>query len=201
MADRLLQAHIAPRWDPTRSLLGRWVRRKTADHWQAQAYFILVSMSLLVVLVIANFAAWGIVGRSIMATPDGATALAFWWSQVAAFGGWALVSLVGWAPGVHVEVTEAGLVVTQGTRTRTMPHWTIERAKVISAVRYHRHYRRYAETTSFVGILPAQLLLVESEAYCWVLGLTPADLRAVREVLVEKSHEPETANLELVTQG
>lgn len=183
------------------SLLGRWVRRKAGDPWQAQAYLILVSISLLVALVIANFIAWGIVGASITADPDGPTALAFWWSQVAAFGGWSVVTLVGWAPGVAVEVNEARLAVTQGEHTFTMPRWTVEHVEVISAKAYHRHYRRYAGTTSFVGALPPQLLLVESEAYCWVLGLAAADLHAVQAALVGADKQTDAASFELVAEG
>ncbi|MEM6646367.1 MAG: hypothetical protein AAF730_08945 [Bacteroidota bacterium] len=200
VVNRSLHAHIAARWDPTHSLLGQWVQRKTADRWQAQAYFILVSISLLVVLVIANFVAWGVVGASITAAPEGSMAVAFWWSQLAAFGGWGLISLFGWAPGVQVDVNEAGLVVTQAERTLTMPRWTIERVEVISAMQYHRHYRRYAGTTAFVGALPPHLLLVESEAYCWVLGLAADDMHAVRGALVEEAEQPEMVDFAVLAE-
>ena len=183
VADRLTHAHIAARWDPTYSVMGRWVQHRVADRWQAQAYTILMASGLVVALVVASFLAWGIWGEAIAADPEGPVALRFWWVQAVTFVGALVLTLVGWSPSMEVTVDDASLTVATPQAAHTMPRWTIERVASISTTTYHRHYRRYAGTTLFVGALPAQLLVVESEAYCWVLGLDETAHAAVLEAL------------------
>ncbi|GAB5521629.1 MAG: hypothetical protein RhofKO_38800 [Rhodothermales bacterium] len=197
VADRSTHAHIAARWNPTYSLLGRWMRRRVADRWQAQAYTVLAASGLLVALIIASFLAWGVWGEVISADPEGPVALRFWWIQAAAMIAGLVLTLAGWSPAIKLTVDEAGLTVETPHVTHTMPHWTIERVAPISAVTYHRHYRRYAGTTPFVGALPSQLLLVESEAYCWVLGLDAEAQAAVLHALSRHTEQRDAERFEV----
>lgn len=163
------------------SPLGRGVRRWAHDARQAESlYFV----ALALVLCLATLAGqWGWLLYGTM--PDGSPSLAFFAAQVG--GGLVLIvtCLLGWKSRVVITARDEALDVRQGHEALSLHHGRIEAAERITAAAYHRHWRRYAATRTFVNRLPDELLLLRTASGPVVLGLAAPDLDRLENHLAE----------------
>ena len=153
---------------PASSLLGRFVRRWSADTRQAESRYIVAAVLLLGTAALIGQWAWVIWGG------EGADALAYFAAQ--AIGGVAVCTfcLLGWRRPIHVHADREGLVVQRGVEGVTLAFDAIQSTKRISTDAYYRHWRRYAATRSFVNRPEDELLLLTTDHGPVVLGL-PTD--------------------------
>jgi hypothetical protein len=145
------------------------------------------------VLLIAHYLGWAFLQSTILANPDGPTALSFWIGQVGSVLVVVGIGLVGFRPAltVHADPDESSLHLEQGSDTLTLPLDTVERASVIDARHFHRHYRRYAAARVFAGRLPdTVLLLTRPDAGPVVVALASTDDHKRLLRLLQAAHAP-----------
>ena len=175
--------HISGRFHPGYSLLGRWLRRTTGDARRAEALLIVALVGLLVVLAGGQALAWMLLQDVLEVAPRAPEAAAFWLAQLGAALGYVLFGLVGFQPPITVTCMPGALVLCQGGRTLALPYHAIASAEPVSALRFHRHWRRYAATHVFVNRIPDPLLLLRTTSGPVVLGLSAGDQAALVEHL------------------
>ncbi len=163
---------VPPAFHPPSSLLGRLVRRWSADERQAASRYIVAAALVFVAVTLAG--QWGWVLWSTGA--DGDPALGYFLAQGVAGLVMSGVCLLGWRQPIHVRADANGLAVRRGAETLVLAYGEVQSAKRITADAYHRHWQRYAATRAFVNRLPADLLLLHTARGPVVLGLTAADL-------------------------
>lgn len=168
---------IPGRLHPGYSLLGRWLRHRTGDARRAEALHVVLLGGLLVAVLLAFNVAWTLLPGS------GATS----WT-LALWGGGSLLLLIlvgaaGWEPAVRVEAGGAGLRVRRGTAGVDVTYDAVLRVETVPALRYHRHYRRYAAVQHFVNRPVDAALLLHLADGIVALGLSAGD-RAAVEALV-----------------
>lgn len=172
-------------YDPSYSLLGRALRRWTRDRLRGEALFLVALTGLALVLLMTHYLGWALLQSYLAEQPT--RQLVFWGGQLASGVLWGGIGLVGFRPGVTATCTSNTLTLEQSGRTRTVPYDSIDETRVISATRYHRHYRRYAATSVFVGRLADDVLLLRTERGPVVVGLTPAEAHEELQSLIESS--------------
>ncbi len=172
-------------YDPSYSLLGRALRRWTRDRLRGEALFLVALTGLALVLLMTHYLGWALLQSYLAEQPT--RQLVFWGGQLASGVLWGGIGLVGFRPGVTATCTSNTLTLEQSGRTRTVPYDSIDETRVISATRYHRHYRRYAATSVFVGRLADDVLLLRTERGPVVVGLTPAEAHEELQRLIESS--------------
>ena len=172
-------------YDPSYSLLGRALRRWTGDRLRGEALFLVALTGLALILLMAHYLGWALLQSYLAEQPT--RQLLFWTGQLASGVVWAGVGLVGFRPNVTASCTSTALRLEQNGRTRTVPYDSIEEARVISAMRYHRHYRRYAATSVFVGRLADDVLLLRTERGPVIVGLVPAEAHEELQTQIESS--------------
>ena len=171
--------HTSRRFHPGYSLLGRWLRRSVGDRRRAEALHILIGTGFALALVLAHFVAstfWPPAAQPMLYTAvlGGALALALG------------LGVVGFQPTLAVVCRDkAGeLHLQQGADRLTVPYDAIESVEPISALRFHRHERRYAATHVFIGSLGDEVLLLRTGRGPVVIGLdAAADQSALAEHL------------------
>ena len=156
-------------------MLGRWLRRAIGDERRAEAYFILVLSGLIVGVILFQYVAWAWLGATILADPTGSVAVAFWLMQLGSVVGSVLLAVVGFQPAIRIVATPAGIQLQQGKTVIALHPEDITSVETISALTFHRHYRRYAATRSFVNRIEDELLLLHTSDGPLVLGLSAAD--------------------------
>lgn len=175
--------HVPARFHPAYSLLGRWMQRRLGDARRAEALF-LVALSMIVLgLVLAQFLAWLWLQSAILADPTGPVAMAFWLGQVGGLMLCLFTCVVGFTPAVGVTMAATGLCLRRGSRERILPYAEITSVESITALRYYRHYGRYAATDAFVNRLTPDVLLLHTPGGPVALGLPPKDHDALRRHL------------------
>jgi hypothetical protein len=186
---------ISRRFHPAYSLLGRWMRRWLDDDRRAEALFILVLSGVALTLLLSQYLAWALLKPFIAAAPDGPAALAFWIGQVGALGLVIGTCVVGFQPAITVTADTDRLRLRQHDRVLVVPYAAIGDVSIISARRYHRHWRRYAATHTFVNHPDDDLLLLRTDIGPVVLSLAPDD----REVLLDHLDARRTPSFSLQT--
>lgn len=186
---------ISRRFHPAYSLLGRGLRRWLDDERRAEALFIIVLSGLALTLLLAQYLAWALLQPAIETAPDGRTALTFWIGQVGMFALIVGACVVGFKPAITVTADEDALRLQQQDRTLALPYDAIDEVTTITALRYHRHWRRYAATHTFVNHPQEDLLLLHTDEGPVVLGLPPDD----HEVLFDHLASHHTPSFSLQT--
>ncbi len=156
-----------PAWHPASSLLGRALRRRVADERRAESTYIVVVALVAVVLALAG--QWGWMRWEASPLAYGLGLGAAWLLAGAA-------CLAGWRPRLHVRARAGRLEIRRGAEELVLPYGQIEAAERVSAEAYHRHWRRYAATRSFVNRLGDEVLLLRTARGPVVLGLARPDL-------------------------
>ena len=174
---------VPGRWHLGYSLLGRWLRHRVRDPRRAEAYLILILATLAVSLVLAQYTAWALLGKAILADPTGPTAVSFWLAQVVGLLGFVALGLMGWQPRITVEAGPKGITVQQGRRTHHVPYATITDTRLVAPLTAHRHYARYAATVWFVNRWPDALLLLQTPTHPVLLGLDARAQDALRDAI------------------
>ena len=168
------------------------MRRWAHDDRQGESfYFVAAALVLCVGSLLSQWGwvAFGTSGPGGMPEP--------WYFVVQAVGGLALgvVCLLGWKPAITVTARAQHLDVRRGTEAVSLLYDRIHAVERISADAYHRHWRRYAATRTFVNRLPAELLLLRTTSGPLILGLAPADLARLELHLAERTAIPTAASL------
>jgi MFS family permease len=166
-------------YDPSYSLLGRLLRSWTGDRLRGEALFIVVLTGLALALLMAHYLGWALLKPTLVENPS--WQMLFWAGQLASVVALAGLGLVGVRPGVTVDCTPRGIDLGQGRRAHSISYEAVEEIALISAVRYHRHYRRYAATKVFVGPLGDEVLLLRTAGGPVVVSLAdPEEQEALR---------------------
>lgn len=160
------------RYHPAYSPLGRLFRSWTGDRLRGEAFYIVTLTVLALILVLSHYLGWALLEPYLRASPS--RQLAYWGIQLASVSVWAAVGLVGFRPGVGVTCRRDAVDLEQGTRSLTLPYSFVKTVTVISGTRYHRHYRRYADTQSFVADPSDQVLLLRTKESPVIIGLADA---------------------------
>lgn len=159
------------------------MRRAAGDRRRAEALLIAALVGGLLLLAGGQSVAWLLLRETIEQQPRGSVTVLFWLGQLGAALGFVLLGLVGFQPPITVTCTPNGMMLRQGDRALALPYPTIASAATVSALAFHRHWRRYAATHVFVNRIPDELLLLRTTAGPVVLGLAPADQTALVEHL------------------
>jgi len=159
------------------------MQRRLGDARRAEALFLVALSMIALGLLLAQFLAWMWFQPAILADPTGPTAIAFWLSQVGALMLCLFTCVVGFTPAVVITMTPTALHLRRGRRERTLRYDEITSVESISALRYYRHYGRYAATDAFVNRLTPEVLLLHTLDGPVALGLPPEHHDAVRHHL------------------
>ncbi len=166
-------------FDPSYSLLGRAIRAWTGDRLRGEAFFIVVLTGLALFLLMSHYLGWALL-KPVMAN-NPSWQMLFWAGQLASVVLWGGLGLVGFRPAVTVTCSPTTLTLEQGGRSRTVPLDEIEQVHTVSAMAYHRHYRRYAATEIFVSTLGEEVLLLRTSDGPVVVALPdPEDHETIR---------------------
>lgn len=170
--------HIPGRFYPPASPLGRWLRRRAADEWQAEGRYLVVLTLLVTALVLAHLLAWTVLPPTLPAvlTAGGATM------------GILLLATVGRQPAIAVSIDRRRLRVRQGARALDVPLDGIVDCEVVDAEAYHRHWRRYSGTHRYVNRVPKRMLLLHTEDGPVALGLMLPALERLQACLRAPRH-------------
>ncbi len=160
--------YVPRRFHPAYSLLGRYVQRVIGDERRAEALFLVVLSMILLGLLLVQCLAWTFLNPA-----------ASWLSQVGALTLCVVTCVLGYKPAITVTCTEIGLCLCQGLRALKLDYTEITSIETISALLFHRHYRRYAATEAFVNRMERDLLLLETTHGPVVIGLPPRDHAAL----------------------
>lgn len=182
-----LTCSIPGRFHPGYSLLGRWMRRRFHDERQAEAWFIVTLAGIVVGLAVAQYLAWTVL-QLVHPAPSPTVLGLFWAAQLALVLLSGLTCLLGKQPPVTVTFGTDALYLHQKPRVVEVRCDRITAAESISALLFHRHYRRYAETRVFVNRVPPTLLLLHTDDGPVVLGLPEEDRHAVLAHLEARDH-------------
>lgn len=182
--------HIAPRFHPAYSLLGRRLQRRVGAMWRAEALYLVVLTGLLLAWLLGAYA-----GGALLQPQPGTRLHTLWWgTQAGTLLLLGLTCVVGIQPGVTVTGRPGSLTLARGRRTQLRLAWEdVHACETISALTLHRHYRRYAATRLFVNRLEAELLLLHTAHGPVVVGLTPPDRAALLHLLARRIEARTTA--------
>ena len=173
-----------PSYQPRYSLLARAVRSWVGDRLRSEALFIVAFTALLLLLLMSHYLGWALLKPYLAAHPE--WQMVFWGTQVASVLLLSGAGLVGVCPAVQVTCSSNAVTVRQGDRSRTLSPASIENVALISATRYHRHYRRYAATQVFVSRLPETVIRLRTDDGPVIVALADPDDQAA---LLDRLHE------------
>lgn len=163
-------------YHPSNSLLGRAVRAWVGDRLRGEALFIIALTTLTVVVLMTHYLGWALLKPLLTSHPS--WQLVFWGGQVGSILVLAGVGLLGIRPGVQITCTPQQVILQQGDRSCTLPVEALDEVTLMSAERYHRHYRHYAATRRFASALPEELILLRAGKGPIVVGLSDAEEQA-----------------------
>ncbi len=172
------------------SFLGRFLRRRIPDTYHAEGVFIVVFALLFIGLVLANYLGWALVEPVITSNPDGPITDAFWISQILTALTFFFLSAYGFKPALKISIDEGfDLAISQGKTSMRLPLAEIKAVTMISALRYHQHYRKYRETRAFYGKIPQTLLLIKTADGPILLGLDETSQQELLQLLQPQSEK------------
>ncbi len=167
------------------------MRRLVRDRRQAEAYFVLALTALVLVWLVVQYGAWALVQPAPTEEPGGGLALTFWAVQIGSLAGLLLVGACGLKPAATITCASDGLHIEQGRRALRLPYDAITSVERITALRFHRHERRYAATQLFAArVGRGDLLLLRTARGPVVLGLAPDDQDALCAHLERQARAP-----------
>ena len=172
------------------SLLGRQIRRRQTDEHYAEGIFIIAFAILLVGLIVFNFLGWGFIQPFLSGPSAESITLFFWIGQVISTLLFFSVCMLGFKPAIEVKVQEnKQLSIKQGKQVLQLPLDVIQSVTQISALRFHRHYRKYANTRAFFVKIPSSLILLNTEEGPIVLGLPQEEQQELLPLLQPQSEK------------
>lgn len=110
----------------------------------------------------------------------------------AALGGTLLVllpALVGRQPSITVACEKNRLQIRQQPQSLSVSVRAIERHEQVEAQAYHRHWRRYAGTRTFVNHIPDRVLLLHTSDGPIAVGLALPDQQRLLDQLATTRHD------------
>lgn len=158
------------------SLLGRAVRTWVDDRLRGEALFIVTLTALSLGLLLSHYLGWALLKQFLAAHPT--WQMVFWGGQLASILVLAGIGLVGVCPAVRVTCSPNAVTLRQGDRSCTLPLSSIEEVALISARRYHRHYRRYAATRIFVSVRPNEVIRLRTDKGPVIVGLSELEAQS-----------------------
>ena len=167
-------------WRPMNSVLALFIRRVCDDRRQAEAWFLIVLSTVVVLSVIAQFLAWSLWHERI------ATSW-FWSAQVTSAVLVLTVGMLGFAPGVTASVGAAALRVTQGRRSVNIHYSCVRSCTIVSAEDFHRVHASAVVWDRFIARMPEDVLLIESDAGRIAVGIS-SDAHVTIESLIDIQH-------------
>ncbi len=165
---------IPRRFDPTRSVFGRLVRRHD-DPLQSEARYYFGSVMMLTAILIANFFAWAVLKSAILADPLGSVAIVYWIAQVISIGSFSALCIVGFQNGTTVTVTDGLVSIIHGDELVTLRRSRIDDVRVVSALLHHRHYRRYSNVTTYAAAASEAYVILRVAERVFSIGLKRKD--------------------------
>lgn len=182
--------HIQRRFHIGYSILGRQIRRRISDVHYAEGVFIMAFAALFICLVIANYLGWAVLQSMNAGAPDEAAAIMYWIGQVILTLLFFTFCVFGFKPAVHVSFdSQKGLSIKQGAVQEDIPLQSIRAVSHVSALRFHRHHRKYRTTKAFFVKLPASLTLVSTDNGPVLLGLSEDENQELITLLQPQSEK------------
>ncbi len=174
----VLRFTVPGRINPVESVLGRLVARFSVDNRQAASRLVILVAAVALLLVIGQYAAFAALHEVVAGAPDSLEAQLIWMVPLALWVLLVVCAGVGYTAPTTIEVGDRISIQGPGG-TLTLSHTSVKPRR-ISRSRYYDHYRRYTETTSFVGRLvePEILLLVFRDRGPVALELTTEEIDA-----------------------
>lgn len=166
--------------------LGRLLRARTADRRLAESRFILIVVFVVLGLMLVNQFAWAFVRAEAVANPQGPEAIGFWLSQIALGLVFLVTCVIGFKPRFTATLTDSGLELRDKRHLHEVPYAEIESVDVVSALDFHRHYRRYRQTRVFVNRLGNEVVLIRTTNGPVVVGMPESDRQAFKSQLEER---------------
>ncbi|MBT8401007.1 MAG: hypothetical protein KJO98_11070 [Rhodothermia bacterium] len=161
---------IPRRFDPTRSVFGRFVGRH-ADVLQSEARYYFATIMMLIGILIANFIAWAILKPTIMDDPLGTVAILYWAVQVVSMVGFLALCLVGFQRGTVITVDDCNVSLARGDEPVTVRRSDIDSLEIVSALAFHRHYRRYSNVSSYAAVGTEAYVIIRVSEKVLAIGL------------------------------
>lgn len=153
------------------SPVAKLIRKKVSDPLRAENAFILVSASIIIALMLANQVAWALIRNDVMTNPTGDVAISYWLFQLGFAAVFFFACIVGFKPAATITCTKNALNIQQGATHISVPYSAISAVKTVSDMTFHRHYRLYKNTFSFVNEPQKEMVLLNTEGHPIVLGL------------------------------
>ena len=179
-------------------MLGRVIRRSVRDQHFAEGLLILSIAILLIVMVVSFYVAWAFVQPIVETDPSGQSAIYYYLSQISAFSFLFLVAILGFKPSLKVSLQDGCLHIKQGKLKLLLLESEIVSAEPITALRFHRHYRKYAKTMAFFNRLSDRLLLLNTTKGPVILGLPERDQATLLRTLRSPATTENEISLEFV---
>lgn len=178
-------------YHPSHSLLGRAFRRWVGDRLRSEALFLVTVSGLILGLLMVHYLGWALLQPMMSGANATEWQIGFWIGQVTSVLLVSALGLIGFRPGVTVKMTADRLTLRQGSNEAVLERDQIERARLISARLYHRHYRLYARTRIFAGRTASEVLLLDTDDGPVVVALESLDdLIALNRHLTQEVSPP-----------
>ncbi len=146
------------------------------DMHYAEGVFILAFTALSIALILVNYLGWAFLQPLLTDASATSIKLYFALSQIGLFLLFAAFCMAGFKPALLVSFDSSlGLTIEQGDQSLHLPLHRIHSAAQISALRFHRHHRKYKKTRAFFVRLPEFLLTISTDHGPVVLGLNECD--------------------------
>ncbi len=177
---------IPGRFDPARSVFGRFASGR-ADALQAEARYYFATVMMLIGILIANFIAWAILKPTIMDEPLGTVALLYWGAQVLSIVGFSALCVVGFQRSTTVTVNDQKVAVVRGKDRISVSRSEIEGYEIVSALTFHRHYRRYSTVSSYAATGAEAYVIIRGRVKMLAIGLSMDDAEDMLDALESES--------------
>lgn len=170
------------------SLLGHAVRKRIDDKLQAEGMYILILAAILICVVLTFYLGWALLQPIIQTEQH---AFMFACAQVAVAVFIFLTCIWGYKPAMHIECAAEEIVIKQGDVSHRIYAGSVRSIANLSALDFHRHYRKYSQTLFFSNRTSDPLMLIWTESGPVVLGLPEQEWETVHLALRgPASYEP-----------
>lgn len=175
---------IPGRFYPPASRLGRWLEGRLGDPLAAEAIYLLLAGAGAVVLILLYF----LTGMQYGAPSEiGLSTATLWIVHVGLAAGYLAGVVYGRQSAIHLQLDENELRIRRPDRGDhvSIPAGAVREVERVDARTYHRHYRKYERTRTFVNRPTEPVLLLHTETGPVALGLDPADQKSLCTALRE----------------
>lgn len=173
---------IPRRFDPTRSVLGSLLSRRS-DALQAEARYYFAAVMIVIGILIANFLAWAILKPTVMDDPLGTVALLYWTAQVSSIVGFLALCVVGFQRSTTIVVNDSNVTIARGQDHITIRRSDIEDHEIVSPLTFHRHYRRFSKVSSYAVAGAQAYVIVRPPEEVLAIGLHLEDAQDLLDTL------------------